>query len=366
MTSGTAADLHHMHHALMLAERVLGTTAPNPAVGCVIVKDGIVIGRGRTASGGRPHAETEALAQAGETARGATAYVSLEPCAHTGQTPPCTEALIHAGIARVVAAVEDPDPRVGGRGFQRLREAGIEVLTGICAQEAAALNAGFFKRVRQGRPLVTLKIAQSRDGKTVTPPGASQWITGEAARAFGHLLRARNDAILIGVGTALADDPLLTCRLPGLEDRSPLRVVLDTRLRLPASSQLARTARDIPTLAFTTAAGGGALQASGIAIIRTEADPSGRPRLEAVLAELGRRGITRLLVEGGATVHTAFLDQGLADRLEVFTAPILLGEAGQGTVESLAALTLGEAPRFRPAAERRLGADLLVSYLRGD
>jgi diaminohydroxyphosphoribosylaminopyrimidine deaminase/5-amino-6-(5-phosphoribosylamino)uracil reductase len=352
-----------MRHALVLAERALGLTAPNPAVGCVIVKDEIVVGRGRTASGGRPHAETLALAQAGEVARGATAYVSLEPCAHTGQTPPCTEALIDAGVARVVAAVEDPDPRVSGRGLALLRQAGIEVVTGVCAKEAAELNAGFFLNVREGRPLVTLKIAQSLDGRTATATGESQWITGEAARAFGHLLRAKHDAILIGVGTALADDPLLTCRLPGLEDRSPLRVVLDTRLRLSEWSKLAQTARDIPTLVFTTAAeGGGALLACGVDIVRVERDVAGRPRLEAVLAELGRRGITRLLVEGGATVHASFLDRTLTDRLEIFTANILLGEAGKGAVEALAALTLGEAPRFRVLSQRRLGPDLLVSY----
>jgi diaminohydroxyphosphoribosylaminopyrimidine deaminase / 5-amino-6-(5-phosphoribosylamino)uracil reductase len=366
MTSGTAADLHHMRHALMLAERALGSTAPNPAVGCVIVKDDIVLGRGSTARGGRPHAETAALNQAGAAARGATAYVTLEPCAHTGQTPPCAEALIAAGIARVVAAVEDPDPRVCGRGLDKLREAGVAVVTGVCAEDAAELNAGFFLRVRRGRPLVTLKIAQSIDGRTAAATGESRWITGEASRACGHLLRARHDAILVGINTALADDPTLDCRLPGLEDRSPVRVVLDTRLRLPEKSKLAGTARRIPTLVFTTAAAGGdKLQACGVEIIRVERDVPGRPSLDAVLAELGRRGLTRLLVEGGATVHAAFLDRGLADRLEVFTAPLLLGEAGQGAVEALAALSLGEAPRFRPVARRRLGPDLLVSYRQG-
>jgi diaminohydroxyphosphoribosylaminopyrimidine deaminase / 5-amino-6-(5-phosphoribosylamino)uracil reductase len=355
-----------MLHALVLAERALGLTAPNPAVGCVIVKDGAVIGRGRTAKGGRPHAETAALQQAGEGARGATAYVTLEPCAHTGQTPPCAEALIAAGIARVVVAVEDPDPRVSGRGLQMLRDAGIEVVTGLCAAEAAERNAGFFKRLRQGRPLVTLKIAQSLDGRTATATGESQWITGEAARAYGHLLRARNDAILVGVNTALADDPMLDCRLPGLEERSPMRVVLDTRLRLPEGSKLAQTARVLPTLVFTTApAGGEALEACGVEILRLERDVAGRPRLETVLAELGKRGLTRLLVEGGATVHAAFLDRNLVDALEVFTAPIILGAGGLGAVEALAALALGEAPRFRPVARRRLGPDLLVSYRQG-
>jgi diaminohydroxyphosphoribosylaminopyrimidine deaminase / 5-amino-6-(5-phosphoribosylamino)uracil reductase len=355
-----------MLHALVLAQRALGLTAPNPAVGCVIVKDDVVIGRGSTARGGRPHAETVALKQAGEGARGAAAYVTLEPCAHTGQTPPCAEALIEAGIARVVAAVEDPDPRVCGRGLQMLRAAGVEVTTGLCAAEAAELNAGFFMRVREGRPLVTLKIAQSLDGRTATATGESQWITGEESRAYGHLLRAKNDAILVGVNTALADDPMLDCRLPGLEERSPVRVVLDTRLKLPEGSKLAETARTIPTLVFTAAAeGGGKLQACGVEILRLERDAAGRPRLETMLAELGKRGLTRLLVEGGATLHAAFLDRNLADALEVFTAPLILGAGGLGAVQALAAHTLGEVPRFRPVARRRLGPDLLVSYRQG-
>ncbi len=360
-------DLRHMHHALALAERALGTTAPNPAVGCVIVApDGRIVGRGWTGRGGRPHAETIALAQAGEAARGATAYVTLEPCAHHGQTPPCANALIGAGIARVIAAVEDPDPRVSGKGFAMLREAGIDVVTGIGAKAAAEQNAGFFLRVREGRPLVTLKIAQSIDGKTATSTGDSRWITGEAARTFGHLLRARHDAILVGIGTALADDPELTCRLPGLEDRSPLRVVLDTRLKLTEWSKLAQSAAETPTLVFTTAQGGGALTACGVEVVRVARDVRGRPDLEAVLTELGKRGITRLLVEGGATVHASFLDRNLADRLEVFRAPIVLGEAGHGAVDALAALTLGEAPRFRSVGCRSLGPDLLESFARED
>jgi diaminohydroxyphosphoribosylaminopyrimidine deaminase / 5-amino-6-(5-phosphoribosylamino)uracil reductase len=360
-----AIDFHHMRHALVLAGRGLGRTAPNPTVGCVIVSpEGYVVGRGWTGRGGRPHAETIALAQAGEMARGATAYVTLEPCAHFGKTPPCADGLAEAGVKRVVAALVDPDPRVAGKGFDRLRCSGIEVSVGTGAGEAAELNAGFLTRVRTGRPLVTLKIAQSLDGKTATATGESKWITGDIARRYGHLLRAKNDAILVGVGTALADDPELTCRLPGLEDASPLRVVLDTRLRLPNGSKLASTARQVPTVVFTTAEGGDALAASGVEIVKVSRDARGRPALDAVLSELGRRGVTRLLVEGGATVHAAFLDHGLADRLEVFTGPIVLGAAGQSAIDSLAVLTLGEAPRFRPAARRRLGPDLLVSYAR--
>lgn len=359
------ADLHHMRHALRLAERSLGRTAPNPAVGCVIVKDGIVVGRGGTAPGGRPHAETLALSEAGEAALGATAYVTLEPCSHIGKTPPCAEALIAACVARVVVAVGDPDPRVNGAGIARLRAAGIDVVTGVCEDEAAEINAGFFLKVREGRPLVTLKIAQSADGKTITAPGESPWITGEAARAFGHLLRARHDAILVGIGTVLADDPLLDCRLPGLEKRSPVRVVLDSRLRLPESAKLAQSAHRIPTLVYTAAAAGGeALAALGVEIVR---QPSmQRPEIAAVLADLAGRGITRLLVEGGATVHAAFLSAGLADRLEVFTAPKTLGSAGRGIVDGLAAAVSGEAPRFNVISRRSLGPDLLVSYAARD
>ncbi len=354
-----------MHHALALAERALGMVAPNPAVGCVIVsEEGHIVGRGWTGRGGRPHAETQALAQAGGAAFRATAYVTLEPCAHHGHTPPCANALIEAGVARVVAALEDPDPRVSGKGFAMLRAANIDVIVGPGANEAAEQNAGFFMRVREGRPLVTLKIAQSLDGKTAAASGESRWITGEAARRFGHLMRARHDAILVGIATALADDPELTCRLPGLEYRSPLRVVLDTRLKLSEWSKLSQTASVTPTLVFTTAEGGGVLTACGVEVIKVARDVRGRPDIAAVLAALGARGVTRLLVEGGGTVHATFLDRGLADRLEVFTAPMVLGEAGHSGIESLAAYSLGEAPRLRRIARRRFGPDLLESFAR--
>lgn len=353
-----------MQHALALARRGLGRVAPNPAVGCVIVDaTGRVVGRGWTQPGGRPHAETVALNAAGPLARGATAYVTLEPCAHHGKTPPCAEALVAAGIARVVAAIEDPDPRVSGQGFARLRASGLAVVTGVGADEAARINAGFLSAVRRDRPLVTLKIAQSLDGRTATSSGESQWITGEEARRFGHLLRAQSDAILIGVGTALADDPLLSCRIAGLEDRSPLRVVLDSTLRLDAASRLASGARSIPTLVFTTAAtGGDALRERGVEILRISAGARARPDIAAVLAELGRRGITRLLVEGGAGVHASFFDAGLVDRVQLFTAPIVLGGAGRGAIDALRFITLKEAPYFRRVDTRRLGPDLLESF----
>ncbi len=355
-------DKTHMRHALALAARALGQVAPNPAVGCVIVSaEGHIVGRGHTQTGGRPHAEAVALAQAGEAARGATAYVTLEPCAHHGRTPPCAVALAEAGVARVVVAVGDPDPRVAGRGFEILRGAGIAVTAGVLERAAAQLNQGFFLKVTQSRPLVTLKIAESLDGRIAAASGESRWITGEAARRFGHLLRARHDAILVGIGTALADDPELTCRLPGLEARSPLRVVLDSTLRLPPTSKLAQMAKETPTLVFTTSDGGDALRALGVEIVRVPG-ASGRVDIAAVLAELAARGITRLLVEGGAGVHAAFLDAGAADRLDVFRAPVMLGGAGHPAVAALAAAALEKAPRLVRLSARELGPDLLESF----
>jgi diaminohydroxyphosphoribosylaminopyrimidine deaminase/5-amino-6-(5-phosphoribosylamino)uracil reductase len=355
-----AVDFCHMRHALNLAARGLGCVAPNPAVGCVVVtSEGAVVGRGWAAEGGRPHTETLALSQAGHAARGATAYVTLEPCAHHGETPPCADALTAAGIARVVVAIEDPDPRVSGKGMERLRAAGVAVTGDVLCEEAAQLNAGFFLRVREQRPLVTLKIAASLDGRTASAAGDSHWITGEEARRIGHLLRAQHDAILIGIETALADDPLLTCRLPGLERRSPLRVVLDTRLRLGATSKLAQTAREHPTLVFTATEGGESLSASGIEIVQVPRDARGRPEIAAVLQQLAMRGITRLLVEGGAGVHAAFLDRRYADRIELFRSPLALGGGGHPAIDALAALSLSEAPRFMTTGIRQVGPDVL-------
>lgn len=362
------ADHQHMSHALRLARRGLGTVAPNPAVGCVIVsQDGRVVGRGHTQNGGRPHAEAVALAQAGALARGATAYVTLEPCAHHGKTPPCAEALIAAGVSRVVCALEDPDPRVKGRGFGLLRDAGVYIITGVMEKEAALLNRGFFLKVEEGRPLVTLKVAQSADGRTAVAPGENKWITGEASRRFAHLLRAQHDAILVGIDTVLDDDPELTCRIDGLEARSPLRVVLDSTLRMPVTAKLALTAKTIPTLVFTTAAEGGDVHKdAGVDIVRVVPDAQGRPAIAAVLRELALRGVTRLLVEGGAKVHAAFLSHGTADRLEIFRAPVALGSKGHGVVDALPSAVespdAGKAPNFVHLCSRKLGVDVLESY----
>lgn len=357
-------DERHMHHALLLAERGLGRTGRTPSVGCVIVSGGgRIAGRGRTSETGRPHAEAMALAAAGHAARGATAYISLEPCSHEGSNgPPCADALIEAGVARVVTAMTDPDPRVKGGGIARLRAAGIAVTTDVLKPEAAALNRGFTLRVTEGRPLVTIKLAQSADGFTARAQDENPWITGEDARRFAHLLRVRHDAILVGIETVMADDPELTVRLPGLERYSPLRVVLDSQLRLSPSSKLARTARQIPTLVFTVSEGGDTLRAQGVEVVRVQGDAISRTGLPLVLQTLAERGIMRLLVEGGATVAAAFLKAGFADRFEIFTAPMRLGHGGRGRVEALTVGKLDEAPDFIRVSARAFGTDRLVSY----
>ena len=359
-------DLAHMRAALALARRGLGNTWPNPAVGCVIVKDGHVRGRGWTQRGGRPHAETEALARAGAAARGATAYVSLEPCSHHGKTPPCAESLITAGIARVVSAVEDPDPRVSGRGLTRLREAGIAVETNVCETVAAELNAGFFTRVRHGRPLVTLKLATSLDGRIATAGGESRWITGPAARERAHLLRATHDAVLVGTGTALADDPELTCRLPGLEDRSPVRIVLDRYLRLPSTMRLFSKIGQAPawvvTLASSDPARQAELAASGVKIIAAKMDDEGKIDLTALLRQFGDEGLTRLLIEGGGQLAAALLRRGLVDRLIWMRAPMAIGGDGLPAVAALGLEALAGAPRFTLASSETASGDVIDTY----
>ncbi|MGE0119639.1 MAG: bifunctional diaminohydroxyphosphoribosylaminopyrimidine deaminase/5-amino-6-(5-phosphoribosylamino)uracil reductase RibD [Dongiaceae bacterium] len=357
-----------MRAALSLAARGLGRVWPNPAVGCVLVgADGAIVGRGWTQPGGRPHAETEALRRAGDAARGATAYVSLEPCAHTGKTPPCAEALIAAGIGRVVVPMEDPDPRVAGRGIARLRAAGIRVDLGACAAAAAELNAGFFLRVSQERPLVSLKLATSLDGRIATRTGDSRWITGDAARRRAHLLRATHDAILIGSGTALADDPELTCRLPGLADQSPVRVVLDRGLRLPESAKLLATAGAVPSWIIAAATGDAArkaaLEGRGAQVIEVPA-VGDRLSLTDTLQALGERGITRLLVEGGSALTASLLQQDLVDRVYWFRSGAVIGGDGLAAVGGLAVERLTDARRFARVEMETIGADVLETYRR--
>lgn len=360
------ADLAHMRAALGLARRGLGRVWPNPAVGCVLVNNGMVVGRGWTQPGGRPHAETEALARAGDAARGATAYVTLEPCSHHGKTPPCADALLAAGVVRAVVAVEDPDPRVSGSGIRRLIAAGLTVEVGLCGAEAAEVNAGFFLKVREGRPLVTLKTASTLDGRIATHGGESQWITGEAARRAGHLLRAKHDAIIVGSGTVLADNPDLTCRLPGLEANSPVRVIFDSHLRLPLTARLVATARTVPTwlvaLDNADTERRKVLTDCGVDVLALPPDDSGNPDAEAALQELARRGLTRVLVEGGAHLSAALLRRGLVDRLAWFRAPKLIGGDGLPVAMPFGVDHLVQAVRFNRLSLGEIDGDTVEMY----
>ncbi|WP_246514384.1 bifunctional diaminohydroxyphosphoribosylaminopyrimidine deaminase/5-amino-6-(5-phosphoribosylamino)uracil reductase RibD [Neoroseomonas soli] len=360
-------DTAHMRAALALARRGLGNAWPNPAVGCVLVRNGQVVGRGWTQPGGRPHAETEALRRAGSRARGATAYVTLEPCSHHGRTPPCCNALAEAGVARVVMAMRDPDARVNGRGLAMLRDAGIVVEEGLLEREARALNAGFFRRIQSGLPVVTLKLATTLDGRIATAAGESRWITGPEARREVHAMRARHDAVLVGSGTALADDPDLTCRIPGMERVPMLRVVADARLRTPVTAGLVRTARIAPT-SIVTAPGHppAALApfiAAGVEVMTAPAAEAGLD-LAALLAALARRGVTRVLAEGGAGMAAALLRAGLVDRLAWFHAAGVMGAEGRPAAEGLHLAALAAMPRFRRVALRALGADVLTEFER--
>jgi len=354
--------------ALSLAARGLGQVAPNPAVGCVIVVDADtrprIIGRGWTQPGGRPHAETEALARAGAQARGATAYVSLEPCAHHGRTPPCAQALIDAGVARVVIGCGDPDPRVAGRGVRLLHDAGLTVVSGVREEEAVHLNAGFFSTVERGRPLVTLKIAATLDGKIATHTGNSQWITGSLARQRTHLMRAQADAIMIGSATAIVDDPQLTCRLPGLAHRSPIRVVADGRLRLPLTSRMFRTARAQPLIVLTRKDTEPhrrrAFEDQGVDLIDVPVGPDNHMDMGDALSQLAGRGMTRLLVEGGARLAASLLRADLVDRIDWFQAPKIIGDDGYSAVAGLGLDDMGLERGYRQRAVVPLGDDVLT------
>jgi diaminohydroxyphosphoribosylaminopyrimidine deaminase / 5-amino-6-(5-phosphoribosylamino)uracil reductase len=364
-----AADRRFMQLALTLGRRGQGRTWPNPAVGAVAVKDGVIVGRGWTQPGGRPHAEPEALARAGEAARGATLYVTLEPCSHVGKSPPCADAIIAAGIARVVSAIEDPNPEVAGQGHARLRAAGITVDIGLGAAEAAHDHAGHFRRIRDQRPHVILKLAVSSDDKIGASGHKPVAISGEAARARVHLLRAQCDAILVGIGTVLADDPLLTCRLPGMEARSPVRVVLDRSLRLPGASRLVHSARETPlwvmTSSLSEAPAAMKLGAAGAQVIRvaTSATPPGLD-LMAVLHALADKGITRLLVEGGARVASSFVAAGLVDEVWLLRGADAIGADGVAALDALPLSAITQSPLFERRASETLQSDTLTIYER--
>jgi diaminohydroxyphosphoribosylaminopyrimidine deaminase/5-amino-6-(5-phosphoribosylamino)uracil reductase len=351
--------------ALALGRRGLGRTWPNPAVGAVIVKDGVIVGRGWTQPGGRPHAEVEALRRAGEAARGATLYATLEPCSHHGKSPPCADAIIAAGVTRVVSSIEDPNPEVAGRGHARLRAAGIAVDVGPGADEAVRDHAGHIRRMRDGRPHVMLKLALSADGKVGGPGRTTVAITGEAVRERVHFLRAQSDAIMVGIGTVFADDPMLTCRLPGMAALSPVRVVLDSRLRLPLGSRLVRSARDVPVwaVAGTEArpAAEEALEDQAVTVLRVDGR-DGRPAPRAVLKALTDQGISRLMVEGGPTLAQALIGADLVDELILFHGAKTIGPEGIDgfELESLALLT----QRLKKVETEAIGAGRGEIFLR--
>ncbi|MBC2833987.1 bifunctional diaminohydroxyphosphoribosylaminopyrimidine deaminase/5-amino-6-(5-phosphoribosylamino)uracil reductase RibD [Paragemmobacter straminiformis] len=353
-----------MKHALALAARGLGRTWPNPAVGCVIVAGGRVVGRGHTQAGGRPHAERMALAQAGDAARGATAYVTLEPCSHHGKTSPCAEALIAAGIARVVSAQTDPDPRVSGRGHALLRAAGIAVTEGVCEAEARALQAGFLKRVTQGLPFVTLKLAATLDGRIATASGESRWITGPVARRAVHLMRMTHDAVLTSSATALADDPDLTVRDLG-SSHQPLRVLLDSQLKHRPDSRLGRTARETPVwLLHTAAAPDTARQAWQATGARLSGISANGPHIDlsAAFHHLADQGLTRILIEAGGRFAAALIRANLVDELALFSAGALIGSEGIPVLGPLGLTALAEAPRPRLVTTETCGPDILTRW----
>jgi diaminohydroxyphosphoribosylaminopyrimidine deaminase/5-amino-6-(5-phosphoribosylamino)uracil reductase len=373
MTS-EAEDHARMGQALALARRVLGQTWPNPAVGCVIGREGRVLGRGHTQPSGRPHAEQVALAQARErhgteALRGATAWITLEPCAHHGRTPPCADALVAAGIARVVAAIRDPDPRVNGAGFDRLRAAGVAVETGCRAAEATRQQAGFLSRIQRGRPWLTLKLAATLDGRIATATGESRWITGSDSRARVHLMRAMSDAVLVGGGTARADDPMLDVRLPGLTDRRPVRVVVDSMLTLGTGSRLVRSAAAQPLWLLhgedASAARRDRLIALGVRGMPVRRGPDGRLDPRAMLDAMGEQGLTRVLCEGGGALAASLLSASLVDELALFTAGKAIGAEGHPALGALGLERLADAPPFTLERVEQLGGDVLTRWRAG-
>nr|WP_245926729.1 bifunctional diaminohydroxyphosphoribosylaminopyrimidine deaminase/5-amino-6-(5-phosphoribosylamino)uracil reductase RibD [Breoghania corrubedonensis] len=365
-------DERFMRMALAMGRRTRGVTWPNPSVGAVIVaeKDGVpvVVGRGATAPSGRPHAEVVALAQAGEKARGATAYVTLEPCAHWGRTGPCALALSQAGIARVVIGTSDVNPRVADKGAMMLREAGVEVVRGVLGGECRAANIGHFRRFAEGRPQVALKLAVSADGFIGRRGGGQVLITGREVQRFVHIMRAEADAILVGIGTALADDPMLDVRLDGLADRSPVRYIFDSAARLPIGSQLVKTAGQVPVKVLTTAAATiertTALIKAGVEVITVPADEAGRIDVRAALHALAHRGVTRLMVEGGAATAESFVKSGLVDEVVLSTGAEPIGEGGIAPLGQMPLETITGNPAFTRVSTRRLGRDRVVHYRR--
>jgi len=354
-------QLKMMRMALALARRGVGKTAPNPAVGCVIVRDGAVVGRGWHKKAGTPHAEVHALNEAGESAAGSDVYVTLEPCAHFGKTPPCAKALVEARVARVFVAMVDPNPLVAGAGIAILRKAGIEVEVGLLEESCRELNRPFIKWIQTRLPYVILKSALTLDGKSATANGDSKWVTSDRSRREVHRLRGRLDAIMVGVGTVLKDDPLLTCRLPGGKD--PLRVVVDSTLRIPLHAALLSVqseARTVVASCSPAAEKVDAVMAHGAEVLRCKEDSDGRVDLADLFAKLGERGVQSVLLEGGSHLAGAALRAGLIDRCMIFLAPKLVGGAGMGLFAGEGAVLMGDAIRLEEMTVKRVGVDLLV------
>jgi len=356
--SATADDFRWMARALELAARGLFTTTPNPRVGCVIVRDGQVVGEGWHIRAGGPHAEVHALAMAGEAARGATAYVTLEPCSHHGRTPPCADALVKAGVKRVVVAMSDPNPLVAGRGLQRLRDAGIDTLTGVQEAEARELNIGFISRMSRGRPWLRLKVAATLDGKTALENGVSQWITGDDARRDAHRWRARSCAVLTGIGTVRDDDPQLNVRAVATE-RQPLRVVVDARLDTPLNARLLDGGPVLIAAAVDNPERIAALQRRGADVVVLPND-GGKVDLNALMLELGRRGLNEVTAESGFKLNGSLLREGCVDELVLYLAPFLVGDAARGlfNLPALSTLTDKRPLTFRDV--RMIGQDLRI------
>jgi len=362
-----ADDERYMRLALALGCRGLGHTWPNPAVGAVIVKDGVIVGRGWTQPGGRPHAETQALKRAGKAAEGATLYVSLEPCSHKGKTPPCADAIIRAGVARVVSALQDPNPDVAGAGHRKLSERGIRVDVGLCADEARRIHAGHIRRITSGRPHVMLKLAIAADGKAGLAGRRPIAITGEAARARVFQIRSHSDAILVGVGTILADNPALTCRLPGMFELSPVRVVLDTQLRLPLASHVIATVRETPAWVFAGKSASSIaeeiLVERGAKVFRVD-DRSGLLNLEDVLRTLAAQGITRVMVEGGPTVAANLVKADLVDEAVLLRSDKVIGADGIDALTDLPLRVLTQSVNLALCGTEQIGADRVEFYER--
>jgi len=367
-------DARFMDAALQFGRRNMGLAAPNPSVGAIIVKtsgiEPVIIARGVTAKGGRPHAETEALKAAGAAAKGSTVYVTLEPCAHQSKTPPCANALIQAQVGRVVIAIEDPNPLVSGNGIRMLRDAGIDTIVGIGAAQAKIDHAGHFRRVRDGRPHIILKIAVSADGKTGLAGRKPARISGPVSMAEAHVLRATSDAIMVGSGTVIADNPKLDCRLPGMEDRSPIRVVFDGSLRIPLDSHLVKTAKErkLIVIAGESAAADAqkALEDKGAEVLRVQCtkDRFRKPVIADAMQELGKRGITRLLVEGGPMLSASLLQNDLVDEAVVVRAPVTLGADAIDAIEDLPLDGLLASPKLKIIEERMLGEDSMIRLFR--